>query len=140
MTHKIDLTIGIISHRPNHLKLCLASLNRQSLPAQKILVVKNKHFSIPQLRNLALKKCTTKYLAFIDDDCLADSEWIKNAYLSIIKSKSTFVIGRTLPISKLNYYSQKQFLDYQQWFQSNIKNHLTATQEESVFAIRACIS
>ncbi len=96
------LTIAVCTYqRFNWLRKCLDSLEKQSLDKSlyKILVVDNSQqkesyeirdslgnresveyiitekSGLSYARNVALEKCDTPYLAFIDDDALADPDW-----------------------------------------------------------------
>ena len=97
------LTIAVCTYRRfNWLGKCLASLRRQTLPADQIhiLVIDNslqptesKKFrdelsrsenleyvitekaGLSYARNLALEKCRTPYIAYLDDDAIAAPDW-----------------------------------------------------------------
>lgn len=112
------LTIAVCTYRRfNWLEKCLECLDNQSLDKglYRIIVVDNSQLSTSQdvkdslngftnleyiitdksglsyARNVALEECQTPYIAYIDDDALADPEWAA----SIIKAfeGSSFSIG-----------------------------------------------
>lgn len=105
MTRKMassgDITAAIVTKdRPTFLSKCLISLSNQSVLPSEILVVDNgssrkvdslcrrlsknlpiryaynKTPSQPKARNIALDESSSQFLAFIDDDCEADRNWI----------------------------------------------------------------
>jgi hypothetical protein len=117
MSKTIGLTIAIVSSRPTMVLKCLESIKSQSYQPKNILLIKNLNLSIPQKRNLALKKCRTPYLAFIDDDCILNPNWIKFAYQSIVSQPNiTFVVGKTELLNDSSKIAQIQFFKYQKWF------------------------
>lgn len=89
------ITVAVVSARSNLIKQCVENLINQSLPADeyRIIIVAeysstqnynaNVKFiadapkSIAKKRNMALFESDTEYIAFIDDDCIADKEWLK---------------------------------------------------------------
>jgi len=136
-----DLTIAIVTYRrAKELEKCLNSLQGQSYYPQKVLIIDNyfhediknicqkyknlrityqfiKQASIPIARNLAIKKCQTKYLAFIDDDCILHDNWTISAYEFIKKHpKLTYVVGKTKLLNTKSYLAKCQFENYQKWF------------------------
>jgi len=115
-----DLTIAIITYRrPQLLRRCLNSIKQQSYHPKKIIIIDShvQKTSIPQSRNLALKKCQTKYLAFVDDDCILNKNWVFYAYQSIsVNQKLAFVVGKTNLLNNQNPIAKTQFKAYQEWF------------------------
>lgn len=115
-----NLTIAIITYRrPKELQRCLKSLKTQSYQPNKTIIVDSfsQKISIPESRNLALKKCQTKYLAFVDDDCILQKDWVKNAHHYIsTHPKLTFVVGKTILLNDHNLIAKTQFIAYQKWF------------------------
>ncbi|EKD94216.1 MAG: hypothetical protein ACD_26C00167G0008 [uncultured bacterium] len=99
---KNNITVAIITYdRSDDIHRCiLAILNQTIIPEQIIIVdsspnnktkkviekINNgiikylkskKRLFIPQARNLALKNCLTKYIAYPDDDTVPSKDWIK---------------------------------------------------------------
>ena len=96
-----------------------------------VVWIHEKKVGIPHARNRALLNCRTKYLAFVDDDCLLDSKWTFQALKSISShSEVTFVIGKTKLQNPNNIVALAQFKSYTEWFQQNInpKNNLINSQ------------
>lgn len=149
-----SLTIAIITHnRPLSLDKCLKNLTNQ-LPENitiKMIIIDNqpqsetkkniskyssiknifityhpqKSNSIPLARNLAIKLCTTPFLAFIDDDCLPDKNWLTIALSSIETNKKyAFIIGDNR-LQNPNYLTNTQYAIYKQWFDLHVSNNMT---------------
>jgi len=117
-----NLTLAVLTYqRPQALKKCLESISLQTHQPNKILVIDSFKLkkNIPECRNLAIKKCQTKYLAFVDDDCILDKHWVKNAYDSIKTSPtSTFIVGKSLLLNKQNLVARVQYQNYLRWFKT----------------------
>jgi glycosyltransferase involved in cell wall biosynthesis len=115
-----DLSIAIITYkRPLELRRCLDSLNTQSHQPKKIIIIDSlaENTNIPQSRNLALQQCHTKYLAFIDDDCVLNKNWVFSAYKSIsIHPQLTYVVGNSKLLNKKSYLARLQYNTYKKWF------------------------
>lgn len=118
-----SLSIAIVTkRRQGLLDLCLNSISQQSKAPNDIVVVDNdgvsqsarrvvekwqsklpvryfleKKEGAPNARNKALAVCSTKYLGFVDDDCVLDPSWLKEASRSISKfPDSVFFQGRSV--------------------------------------------
>ena len=138
-----SLTLAIITYRrPEKLKKCLELICQQTTIPQVVLIIDNdpkksakkitlsfchilpvtwineKKVGIPYARNRAMSHCTTKYLAFIDDDCQVDKNWVQSALNSI--SNNSFVVGQTIPINPNHPVAKTQYQNYHQWFLKNI--------------------
>jgi glycosyltransferase involved in cell wall biosynthesis len=76
---EVDVVIPTF-RRPEALASCLASLERQTLLAKSIEVVDDSELDQgPGIsRNIGWRRGSAKYVAFIDDDCIADESWIEN--------------------------------------------------------------
>jgi len=69
----------------------LQMLNRYQ---NKIRVVKNKKgIGLCYVRNLGIKNAKGEIIAFIDDDCIADKNWIKELVRPYKKDKKVMVVG-----------------------------------------------
>ncbi|MFA5025597.1 MAG: glycosyltransferase family A protein [Candidatus Shapirobacteria bacterium] len=115
-----DLSVAIITYRrPKKLQACLQSIKIQSHQPKNIIVIDSlaQKTTIPESRNLALRRCHTKYIAFIDDDCLLDKNWTFNAYQAILTNpQSAYIVGRTKLLNFQNPVAKVQFDAYQNWF------------------------
>jgi hypothetical protein len=76
-----------------------------------------KKKTIPQCRNLAINNSATRYLAFIDDDCVLGTDWIINAYNTIRQSpKVAFVVGKSKLLNPKSSVAKVQYDNYLHWF------------------------
>lgn len=130
---KTEISIAIVTkNRPIELEQCLNSLMAQNkLPAKTILVdndlkqsakklAHNYKYSllnidyhscagtVPKCRNLAIKLAKTKYLAFVDDDCVLNSNWLKIGLQTIVNKKTDFVLGKTKLLNSHNILALAQ--------------------------------
>ncbi len=78
MESEVDVVIPTF-RRPDALAACLKSLDRQTIQPLSIEVVDDSETNHgPGIsRNIGWRRGTGKVVAFIDDDCLADDEWIE---------------------------------------------------------------
>jgi glycosyltransferase involved in cell wall biosynthesis len=152
MKNKLKL-IAIITHnRPQFLNMSLSSLYKQSVALPPILVVDNdtnktalpivrkwrKRLTIayvqepkrgaPAARNTALTHCKSGWLAFIDDDAIAEKDWIKYACLSLEKLPEDhtvgFIVGQSGLANPDSLAAQAQYILHQTWFKERIKGTL----------------
>ena len=79
MRSEIDVVIPTF-RRPEALASCLNSLEEQTLAPASVEVVDDSETDYgPGIsRNIGWKKGSGKYVAFIDDDCLANKDWIES--------------------------------------------------------------
>lgn len=144
-----QITLAIVTYRrPIKLARCLKSVSKQNRLPNQVLVIDNdslgsarasiddyaKSLTIKYLiepspgasnaRNRALFECNTHYLGFVDDDCILDNNWVKNAIKAISKSKKAYIVGQSVPLNKDNMYSTAQYYVYRRWFVKQI-NPLT---------------
>lgn len=124
MNKKAEISVIVITkNRPVELRACLISLKKSTFVNFELIVIdqsqgkkidkslysvlrkfsKTKYFHSKQSGksrglNLAIKLSSTSNLAFCDDDCLPDANWLKNVVETFEKNpKITGVFGRTLP-------------------------------------------
>lgn len=116
---KISICIAIITKdRVTDLARCIDSLHNQTVKAQEIIVVdsstdtKTKQLmdrerkkwrtctyifeqrkGFPIARNRALRKTTAQWIAFTDDDCIVDKQWIASLAQSIRRHPSAAAIA-----------------------------------------------
>ena len=78
MESQVDVVIPTF-RRPEALAACLESISRQTVPARSIEVIDDSETDYgPGIsRNVGWKRGTGKIVAFIDDDCIADENWIE---------------------------------------------------------------
>jgi len=114
----MKVSVGIVTFERSHtLKLVLDSLEKQK-PNEVIIVdssrnektrnlVKDydvkyirtdKRIYQPQARNIILRECTYKVIAFLDDDAIPGNKWLEN----IKKGYSFDVVGVTGPAINVN--------------------------------------
>ena len=76
---EVDVVIPTF-RRPEALASCLRSLESQTLAPASVEVVDDSETDHgPGIsRNIGWKRGSGRYVAFIDDDCLADCDWIEN--------------------------------------------------------------
>ena len=139
------VSIAIITkNRPIKLKRCLLSLKKQSFKLFTIIIVDNddiqsalpitqdklfnklkiKYYHLPQktvpaCRNSAMKSNKNPYLAFIDDDCVADKNWLKKALEKIFNTKSKYVLGKTKLLNFHNIFAIAQHARDNFWKEYN---------------------
>lgn len=135
-----DLTVAIVTYkRPEKLKRCLESIGKQTKLPKQVLIVDNdsaksaqkvankfrkklpikyaveQKRGIPYARNKVLRLCRTKYLGFVDDDCVLDSKWVEVGTKAIKDAKSAYVLGKTLLLNKESV-AQAQHARHLRWF------------------------
>ena len=66
--------------RPEALASCLKSLEKQTMPPASIEVIDDSEtdYGPGVSRNIGWKRGSGRYVAFIDDDCLAEQNWIES--------------------------------------------------------------
>lgn len=123
-----SLTVSIViatKNRPDHLKRCLASLTSQSTKPNEIFVIdqstnifsKNitSQFSlafpsiniqythqiprgISHARNVGIRSAQSQVVAFTDDDCIADDNWVPNITNAFVQHKDiNAIFGQIKP-------------------------------------------
>lgn len=80
--------------------------------------------------NRGLKLSKTNWVASIDDDCLADKDWIKNLSYTCKKyPNAAAIIGWSKTISNKNIYSLATYIIHTIWKQKNIHNNQVVNLE-----------
>ncbi len=145
---KNDLSLAIVTYqREKKLSRCLESIKKQITQPKDIFITDNdknkssfrvyskykKHLplkyycepkqSVPKARNLALQKCTTKYLAFVDDDCVLTPSWIQVGLKKIKKNTCSFVVGNTKLLNTENIIAIAQHQRDTYWRQHKLQQY-----------------
>lgn len=141
-----DLSIAVVTRKRHKLlEKCLASIVNQSKKAVEVIVVDNDQDrsseavvlsfqhklpiryvlepkkGISYARNKALAVTKTRYLGFVDDDCILNSNWIREGFKGISKLKSAYVVGETKLLNNESYIARTRFFYYKHWFKTNIE-------------------
>jgi len=76
---EVDVVIPTF-RRPEALASCLKSLEKQTMPPASIEVIDDSEtdYGPGVSRNIGWKRGSGRYVAFIDDDCLAEQDWIES--------------------------------------------------------------
>lgn len=118
MADNLSISVVIVTrNRAELLKDTLASITRQSRQPDEVIVVDNDskdntkeaalNFSdrlnikyiyeptrgIPHARNAGIRNATGDIIASIDDDCVADENWLKYIEIPFIKDPNLGVVG-----------------------------------------------
>jgi glycosyltransferase involved in cell wall biosynthesis len=112
-------------NRAESLRDTLASLTRQSRRPDEVIVVDNASGDhtrdvalnfvdslnlkyvyaakrgIPYARNAGIQNARGDIIAFIDDDCLADENWLKNLEIPFVKDPHIGVVGGEISYFKI---------------------------------------
>jgi GT2 family glycosyltransferase len=109
--------------RPELLARCLASLKRQSLGADRyeIVVIEDLEREGPATaRNRGWRRARAPIIAFTDDDCVADADWLAKGLKAI--EASDVVVGRVvvpLPDPPTDYERDAQGLERSEFVTAN---------------------
>jgi glycosyltransferase involved in cell wall biosynthesis len=131
---KLFISAAIITfNRAEWLKDALASLTRQTRPPDEVVVVDNGskdhtkdvvlNFSdrlnikyvyepvrgIPHARNTAIKNATGDIIVSIDDDCVADENWLKQIEKPFIKDPHIGIVGGNVTYFRVGEGSVEEF-------------------------------
>ena len=79
MRSEVDVVIPTF-RRPEALASCLKSLEKQTMAPASIEVIDDSEtdYGPGVSRNIGWKRGSGRYVAFIDDDCLAEQDWIES--------------------------------------------------------------
>ncbi len=147
------VTIIIVTrNRSSDLAECLNSLRQQMLPPYKILVVNNastdqttevishytKNLPIQHVveinighayaYNRGILEAKTKWIAFIDDDCIADVTWYQEIVKTIVRltkshQKVGVILGKTQNYFCDNVFSTAFHIGTEYWRRENMQNN-----------------
>ena len=124
MASKLVSVVILTARRAEKLMACLKSLERQSFANFEVILVEGvvdpqtekvirecaldiHHIVAPtassyaEARNIGIREATGEYVAFIDDDCVADSFWLE--YLLETTTSADAVGGTVIPLKELPF-------------------------------------
>ncbi len=121
MDNNLSISVIIITrNRAESLKDALDSLTRQSRQPDEVIIVDNDSKDntrevalsfndrlnikciyeairgIPHARNAGIENATGDIIAYIDDDCVADQDWLKCLEIPFIRDPNIGVVGGEL--------------------------------------------
>lgn len=146
MQKKISsISIAIVTkNRSQKLSRCLFSILNQSHHPDVVIVIDNdpklsaknlteksafaplsiSYFpssgTVPECRNLALAKSKTRYLGFVDDDCVLKENWLMYGLSSLVLRQQAFVVGHTLLLNPNNIFALAQHARDNYWKERSI--------------------
>ena len=134
MEKKLSISVAIITfNRAEWLKDALTSLTKQTRQPDEVVVVDNGSkdhtkdvvlsFSdrlnikyvyelihgIPHARNASIRNATGDIIASIDDDCVADENWLKQIEIPFIKDPNIGVVGGNVTYFRVGEGSVEEF-------------------------------
>lgn len=129
----MKVSVAIVTrNRANEIKHCLGALVSQTVSLDELIVVDNnssdetkvivekfksrvnfpvkyileKRVGYPIVYNRGINEASNKWIAFIDDDCIANINWFKNVKLAVSKNKDkAAILGRSGTYFINNVYS-----------------------------------
>ena len=131
-----DLVVSVLiatRNRAESLKDTLASLSRQTRQPDEVIVVDNgssdhtKEIAtgfrdtlnvtyvyeavkgIPNARNSGIREARGDIIAFIDDDCVAEEDWLKNIEIPFIRDPNIGVVGGEITYHRIGESSLEAF-------------------------------
>jgi len=142
--HDVSLSvITLTRNRAHMLALCLGSLVGQLGKKDEIVIIDNNstdptyevvrslqselpiHYykssitGYPRLYNLAIKKSTKEILVFLDDDCVASSNYISAVRQAHREHIDAVIQGQTHSLPRHNIYAEIMGDHYQNWLEAN---------------------
>lgn len=134
MADNLSISVIIVTrNRAEWLKDTLSSLTKQSRRPDEVIVVDNASadhtkevalsFSdslnikyvyeaergIPYARNAGIRNTTGDIVAFIDDDCVADEDWLKYIEIPFIRDPNVGVVGGEVSFFRVGSGSVEEF-------------------------------
>jgi glycosyltransferase involved in cell wall biosynthesis len=157
MTHRTKISVVIVTKdRSNHLVHCLGSLAGQSQKPDELIVIDNnssdqtptlvKNFSkntlfpvklvkekkigYPVVYNRGLNEAHYNWVAFIDDDCVADKDWFFHIKETLKKNpKVAAVLGKSKTQDPKNIYSLATLFFDELWKKGSIHDNKIRDKE-----------
>ncbi|GIK84394.1 MAG: hypothetical protein BroJett025_10160 [Patescibacteria group bacterium] len=153
MHEKRQVTLAIVTKkRPEQLHRLLCSLVDQTTYPLEILIVDNdialsaksvacsfsnilqiryiseKKQGVPFARNVALRNVKTKYLAFVDDDCVLHKSWITVAERIVkIFPNNSYFIGDSKVLNSYSATATAQYVHQKYWFMQKLQGGVLTT-------------
>ncbi|MDP2649464.1 MAG: glycosyltransferase [bacterium] len=144
-----NLSVAIITrNREKLLGDCLISLSKQKVIPKEVIVIDNnskdntkkvimsfkkvlpiryfleKKIGTAYSRNRALRKSRGKILAFVDDDCIVNSNWTEETIKAHKRyPKAIAIQGKAYSLPKGRIISAICQKEYDRWIKQNIKNN-----------------
>lgn len=137
----------ITRNQSKKLRQCLFSVQKQTFKPNEVVVVNNnssdntvdvcnffkktlpikseleKLIGIPFARNRSIRLAKNKIVAFIDDDCIANPEWLKQILTHFHQyPQAVGVIGKTINANPTNIASSIEYSYYLRWLSDHIMN------------------
>lgn len=142
------LTVAIVTkERPFKLIRCLESLSKQTL-VPRVLIIDNdvkksaywvfkdyrkrlplryyleKKSGVPYARNRALVLSDTRYLGYVDDDCILNEKWVEFALGALKRNRGiAYVCGKTKPNKSKNILAIAQHTRDSYWYLKKLKRN-----------------
>lgn len=112
---------------------------KKKIKASKVKLVSFGDINMSKKRNMAVKKCKEKFIAFIDSDAYPEKDWLYNGIEILKKNKNIgMVTGPDIPFKKqlgFSHYialAHKSFLlSGNKFFRKNLKKNLICKQASS---------
>jgi len=92
---------------------------------KNLIIIKNtKAKGLCYARNLGIKFTKGEIIAFIDDDCIVDKNWLNELIKPYLKNKNMMVVGGKIYVGNSNkiYNSQKEIIGCNMSFRKKIFN------------------
>lgn len=150
MFKKRQITLAIVTkERPEKLHRLLVSIMDQKVLPLEVIIVDNdvkfsakkisnfyskylnityliqKNQGVPHARNSALDIVKTKYLAFVDDDCVLEKNWIANAENVVSHfPQLTYFIGDSEVLNPNSSVALAQHVHQKYWFLQKLKDNI----------------
>ena len=142
MNTRYKLSVVIVTkNRAGHLEKCLDSITQQTLQPYEVVVVDNNStdatpevikkwkrqvkFSVrrvlekgsgyPRIYNKGISESKGDWVVFIDDDCIAEKEWLASAATAMKRRQLDVVLGKSLTQKPQNVYSLAVYLFQEDW-------------------------
>ena len=153
--HNMKISVAICTYnRPELLKKCMRSIIKQDLPPFELIIVyhsKNDLRKVSMLkrgvgvrflhcnktnsavaRNMAINSSKGTILAFIDDDCIANKNWLQCITQQFEDQRCQIVMGKAVNGSRSNIFSIIENARINYYVESNI---ITKDKKKHAFVL-----